>query len=194
VNPFSSAVPIERLEVSAYKVPTDKPESDGTLEWNSTTLVLVEVGAGGMTGVGFRYADRSTATLIADQLKPVVAGRDATAIADCWNAMVGAIRNLGRPGICSMAIAAVDNALWDLKGRLLSLPVVALLGGAARCGAGLWQRRFHFLFDRRVAATVERLGERGNISRPRSCTGAWIATPSACARCSMCSPRTITGA
>ena len=44
--------------------------------------------------------------------------------------MVHAIRNLGRPGIVSMAIAAVDLALWDLKARLLRLPLCKLLGMA----------------------------------------------------------------
>ena len=42
--------------------------------------------------------------------------------------MVAAIRNLGRPGVASMAISAVDAALWDLKARLLDLPLVTLLG------------------------------------------------------------------
>ena len=42
--------------------------------------------------------------------------------------MVRGIRNLGRPGISSIAIAAVDNALWDLKARLLGVPLVTLLG------------------------------------------------------------------
>jgi L-alanine-DL-glutamate epimerase-like enolase superfamily enzyme len=45
-----------------------------------------------------------------------------------WRAMVGAIRNLGRPGISSMAIAAVDCSLWDLKAKLLGLPLAKLLG------------------------------------------------------------------
>jgi L-alanine-DL-glutamate epimerase-like enolase superfamily enzyme len=48
----------------------------------------------------------------------------------CWAAMRHAIRNLGRPGICSMAIAAVDSALWDLKAKLLNIPLVSLLGAA----------------------------------------------------------------
>ena len=47
-----------------------------------------------------------------------------------WSEMRHAIRNLGRPGICSMAIAAVDTALWDLKAKLLNLPLVSLLGMA----------------------------------------------------------------
>ena len=45
-----------------------------------------------------------------------------------WNAMVSRIRNLGRPGIASMAISAVDIALWDLKARLLNIPLVTLFG------------------------------------------------------------------
>jgi L-alanine-DL-glutamate epimerase-like enolase superfamily enzyme len=42
--------------------------------------------------------------------------------------MIHAIRNLGRPGIASMAISAVDTALWDLKAKLVDLPLVTLLG------------------------------------------------------------------
>ena len=123
-----AALPVTGLGVSAYTVPTDAPESDGTLEWNATTLVLVEAEAGGATGLGFSYANRAAGVLIADTLAAVVKGRDALDVGASWQAMVAAIRNLGRPGISSMAIAAVDNALWDLKARLLDLPLVRLLG------------------------------------------------------------------
>jgi L-alanine-DL-glutamate epimerase-like enolase superfamily enzyme len=125
-----TAVIIDHLEVSAYKIPTDAPESDGTFAWNSTTMVVVHITGGGMTGVGYTYADSATATLIRDLLADGVTGRDAFAIPAAWAAMVWAVRNLGRPGVASMAIAAVDAALWDLKGRLLELPVVSLLGCA----------------------------------------------------------------
>jgi len=101
--------------VSAYTIPTDAPESDGTYEWDSTTIVIVNVRAGGKTGLGYTYADIATAKLIDDHLKKIMIGRDAMSIQDCWAAMVRSIRNLGRPGICSMAISAVDTALWDLK-------------------------------------------------------------------------------
>ena len=57
-----------------------------------------------------------------------VAGRDAMDVQGAWAAMTRAIRNDGRPGIASMAISAVDVALWDLKARLLELPLAALLG------------------------------------------------------------------
>lgn len=120
--------PIEEIQVSAYRIPTDEPEADGTYAWTSTTLVLVEASAGGQTGVGYTYADTSTATLIRDMLASKVKGIGALDIPAAWWMMAHAIRNLGRPGVSSMAISAVDVALWDLKGRLLSLSVVDLLG------------------------------------------------------------------
>jgi L-alanine-DL-glutamate epimerase-like enolase superfamily enzyme len=120
--------PIESLSVAGYKIPTEAPESDGTYEWASTTIVIVDVAAGGKTGLGYTYADTATATLIRDHLAPVVLGHDAMSIQDCWDAMVHSIRNLGRAGICSMGISAIDTALWDLKARLLNQPLVDLFG------------------------------------------------------------------
>lgn len=119
---------IARMKVSAFTIPTATPESDGTLEWTATTLVLVEIEGESKTGIGFTYANTATAKLIHDTLVDIVIGQNALAIGDCWSAMVASIRNLGRPGISSMAIAAVDNALWDLKARILDLPLVSLLG------------------------------------------------------------------
>jgi L-alanine-DL-glutamate epimerase-like enolase superfamily enzyme len=121
---------IERLDVSVYVIPTDLPEADGTISWNSTTLVVVQAAAAGVRSLGYTYADGATAALIRDLLAGVVEGRDALDVPGSWAAMVHAIRNLGRSGIASMAIAAVDNALWDLKARLLDLPLVSLLGAA----------------------------------------------------------------
>lgn len=109
-------------------MPTDFPESDGTLEWNSTTLVLVRCFGANTYGLGYSYADSATATLIQDLLAGVVKGQDVMSPAFAWNAMVSRTRNLGRPGIVSMAISAVDIALWDLKARLMNLPLVTLLG------------------------------------------------------------------
>lgn len=119
---------VQRLDVSAYTVPTDSPEADGTLEWNKTTIVIVELRAGDQTGLGYTYADAATAQLIRDLLAHIVEGRDAMDVSGSWQAMVHAVRNLGRPGIASMAIAAVDSALWDLKAKLLELPLAILLG------------------------------------------------------------------
>src|ERR671935_366585 len=121
-------MPIEQIDVSAYRIPTDAPETDGTYAWTSTTLVLVEAAGGGKRGLGYTYADTATAHLVRALLATVVRGRNALDVPGCWAAMVQAIRNLGRPGISSMAISAVDVALWDLKARLLDVSLVTLLG------------------------------------------------------------------
>ena len=123
-----STVCIDDLRVSAFTVPTETPESDGTLEWRETTMVLVEISAGGKTGLGYTYADVATARLIDHLLAPLAKGADALAIGALWQEMGIAVRNLGRSGITAMAIAGVDNALWDLKAKLLGLPVAGLLG------------------------------------------------------------------
>jgi L-alanine-DL-glutamate epimerase-like enolase superfamily enzyme len=122
--------PIASIGVAAYRVPTQTPETDGTFEWDSTTLVLVEIEAGGVTGIGYSYADKATATLIHDRFVQLLVGRDAFETSARWSDMSASVRNLGREGIASMAISAVDNALWDWKARFLDVPLVALLGAA----------------------------------------------------------------
>lgn len=119
---------IDALEVRAYRIPTATPESDGTLEWDATTLVYVEIQAGGSTGIGFTYADIATAKLVDTLLREVIVGSDALQIGARWNDMYGKTRNLGHDGITSMAVSAVDVALWDLKGKLFEVPTYALLG------------------------------------------------------------------
>ena len=118
---------VERLDVSAYEIPTDAPESDGTLEWESTTVVVVEAHAGGETGLGYTYAPAAAGKLVEEKLASEVEGADATAPAEIWEKLGRALRNAGRPGIGSMALAAVDCALWDLKARLLGVALVDVL-------------------------------------------------------------------
>jgi L-alanine-DL-glutamate epimerase-like enolase superfamily enzyme len=130
-HPASTVV--DHIVVSAATVPTDYPEADGTLAWDKTTIVIAEAKSGDVSGIGYTYADLSTAILIESVLKSVVEGRDVMDIAGAWNSMVHSARNLGRPGIASMAISAVDIALWDLKAKLLRLPLIKLLG-AVRTG------------------------------------------------------------
>ena len=118
---------VERLDVSAYEIPTDESESDGTLEWDSTTIVIVEAHAGGQTGLGYTYAPAAAGKLVEEKLAAVVEGADAVAPAEAWEKMGRALRNAGRPGVGSMALAAVDCALWDLKARLLGVALVDAL-------------------------------------------------------------------
>ena len=124
----STPPPVERIEAAAYTIPTDAPESDGTLEWDSTTMVLVHAYGGGRTGMGYTYAGPAAAAVVTDKLAGVVRGRDATAPAASWAALHHAVRNLGRPGLVAEAVSAVDVALWDLHARLLDVPLTVALG------------------------------------------------------------------
>lgn len=128
---------IEDIQVGAYTIPTDSPESDGTLEWDKTTIVIVEAASGDGRGIGYTYADPSAAVLINTVLRDVILGRDAMDIPSSWMAMQRCVRNLGQRGIAAMAISALDIALWDLKARLLHVPLVTLLG-AARTGIPIY--------------------------------------------------------
>jgi len=119
---------IERVTARAYTIPTDAPEADGTFAWKRTTIVIAEVAAGGKTGLGYTYSSEVVRGLIEGPLAEVARGHDAFDIAAVWAAMVGQVRNLGWRGLCANAISAVDVALWDLKARLLDLPLAKLLG------------------------------------------------------------------
>ena len=120
-------VEVDSLAVSAYTIPTDAPESDGTLEWDSTTMVVVEASGGGESGLGYTYGPRAVGVLVDELLAEAVEGSDAGAPAAVWRVLGARLRNAGRPGIGFMALSAVDLALWDLKARLLELPLVEAL-------------------------------------------------------------------
>jgi L-alanine-DL-glutamate epimerase-like enolase superfamily enzyme len=170
---------VDGIEAEARTIGTDGPESDGTLEWRDTTIVIVRVRAGGETGIGYTYADASVAALIESKLAPALDGRDPTATAACWQAMHAALRNAGQAGAGAMGLSAVDVALHDLKARLLGVGVAQLLGRArdavaiyasggfcsweaarlrewcaARAGAG----RIKIKVGRDTAADLERVG------------------------------------
>ena len=124
---------VEALEVAAYEIPTDGPdgrETDGTLAWDSTTMVVVHAHAGGTTGLGWTYAHAAAARVVEDTLAPAVEGEDAATPPAVWRKLAAELRNLGRPGVAFMALSAVDVALWDLKARLLDLPLVDVLPAA----------------------------------------------------------------
>jgi L-alanine-DL-glutamate epimerase-like enolase superfamily enzyme len=120
--------PITDVAAAAYTVPTDAAEADGTLDWHETTLVVAHVEAAGQRGIGYTYSDATNAALIRDKLAKAITGRDAFDIPACLRQMQVHVRNLGRAGLAATAIAAVDAALWDLKAKLLSLPLARLLG------------------------------------------------------------------
>ncbi|MGK4585193.1 enolase C-terminal domain-like protein [Kitasatospora sp. HPMI-4] len=121
---------VEALQVQVLDIPTDTPEADGTLAWDSTTMVLVHARCGDITGLGWTYGAPATARVITGQLRDTVIGRPVFDVPAANEAMCRAVRNAGRPGVVAGAVSAVDIALWDLKARLLDLPLVVLLGAA----------------------------------------------------------------
>ncbi len=122
------ATKVQRLDVSVYRIPTDRPEADGTISWDSTTMVLVEVTAdSGLQGLGYSYASAAAGELVRRMLAPIVVGYPVDGVGGASEAMVAAVRNVGRPGVAATAISAVDIALWDLKAKSVGLPLFRLL-------------------------------------------------------------------
>lgn len=114
--------------ISAYTIPTDAPESDGTAKWDSTTIVIVELTADGISGLGYSYANLAAARICEELIKKVILNCDPFDIPLLHSAMDRQVRNWGRPGLVSSAISAIDTCLWDLKARLLEEPLLCLLG------------------------------------------------------------------
>ena len=128
-HPARGAKPVvEQLTARTFTVPTDAPEADGTLSWDTTTIVVVEARSAGHTGVGYSYAAGAAAALVSELLGEAVVGGDALSPSAAWAAMRRAVRNIGYPGVASSGISAVDVALWDLKARLLGVALSTLLG------------------------------------------------------------------
>jgi L-alanine-DL-glutamate epimerase-like enolase superfamily enzyme len=122
---------VASVDAAAYRIPTSRPEGDGTLTWDATTWVVVHVTTADPAlpcGVGWTYAPAAAAQVVTTLLADSVCGRPAHEVASAWHAMVRAVRNAGRPGLVGMALSAVDTALWDLRARLLGLPLDRLLG------------------------------------------------------------------
>lgn len=158
--PPDERLPIERIQVSAYRIPvSDVPESDGTLSWTATTLVVVDLRAGGLDGFGYTYGDPSVATAIAGKLAGVLEGRDAAAVGACHAAMRGALRNDGREGIAAMAVSAIDVALWDLLARRAGLPLGLVLGQVHETVAVYGSGGFTSLDDDRLVEQAQGLVE-----------------------------------
>ena len=83
---------IGSLEVSAYRVPLEQPETDGTLEWDATSVVAVEVTAGDVHGLGWTYGSVACGSLIHEMLRNDVIGRDSAA--RTWRSSTRAFRQM----------------------------------------------------------------------------------------------------
>ena len=130
-----AGVRIAAAQVGAYTVPTrtdgvERAEADGTVEWDKTSLVVVQLNAGSQTGLGYAYASPAALDVSRDVLAPIVLGSDPFDTTQSFWRMARAVRNLGWPGVCAGAISAVDSAVHDLKARVLGVSLTQLLGGA----------------------------------------------------------------
>jgi L-alanine-DL-glutamate epimerase-like enolase superfamily enzyme len=136
---------VDTVNSAVYVIPTDSRESDGTLSWDSTTLIVVTARAAGAEGLGWTYGSPAVASVVADQLAGIVTGTDVMDLPGTFDRMNRAIRNIGREGIASMAISAVEIALWDIKARAPRGPGCRADRAGAPRRTGLWQRRLHYL-------------------------------------------------
>lgn len=158
---FSRYDGITQLEVQSFKVPTELPESDGTLKWDSTHISIVTAHAQGKAGIGYTYAGDGAAALMRGSLSEAISGMDPMCPQLAYQAMWRRIRNMGRPGLCSMAISAIDCAIWDLKARLLNLPLVTLLGQVRESATVYGSGGFTSYTDRQLAEQLEGWAEQG---------------------------------
>lgn len=154
---------ISGLSVRTFTVPTDCPEADGTMSWEATTAVVVEVRAGEHTGLGWTYTDASAATVVRGLLAPAVVGLDAMDTGRAADALSRALRNAGAPGIGACALSAVDVALWDLRARVAGLALVDLLGRVRERAGVYGSGGFTTYDDERMSAQLRGWVERDGV-------------------------------
>ena len=136
---------IERIEIGHWRIPLPEVLSDSTHgEMAEFELITAEVtDADGARGTGWTYTvghgGAAIRALLEHDLVPLAVGMDADRIEQVWHKLFWGVHWVGRGGIASFAIAAIDMALHDLMGRRANLPLWRLLGGhapAVRCYAG----------------------------------------------------------
>lgn len=159
-NPFY-VESISNSTVRVYTVPTDAPEADGTIAWDSTTMVLVELVVGDVRGVGYTYADAATAKVAQHLLDTIVVSADPFQHPALWLQMQRSVRNLGNRGIAAMAISAIDVALWDLCAKLMHVPLIQLLGAARESIAAYGSGGFTCYKDRQLQSQLGGWAENG---------------------------------
>jgi L-alanine-DL-glutamate epimerase-like enolase superfamily enzyme len=127
---------IERIDTSYYRLPLEPMGDAGHGAIDSEELITVALRAEGLAGHGYTYTigrgGRAIQALIDHDLAPLLLGRDAGDIQGLWKLMWQRLLYVGRGGVASFAIAALDVALWDLRGLRERKPLYALLGAEAR--------------------------------------------------------------
>jgi len=131
-------VRIESVAAIPLVATLDQPQRTGVATYSTLGIALVEVRSdSGLVGYGeclARYSPRIWAAIVDDLLAPLVVGADPFDTERLWMRMFRDLRSFSghSRGMLVEAIAGVDTALWDLKGKAMGVPVHALLGGATR--------------------------------------------------------------
>ena len=122
---------IEGISTAYYRLPLEPMGDAGHGAIDSEEIVTVKMRAGGLEGHGYAYTigrgARAVRALIDHDLAPLLLGRDASAIQALWDLMWQRLLYVGRGGLASFAIAALDIALWDLRGLRENKPLYRLL-------------------------------------------------------------------
>lgn len=106
------------------------PNRNWSEPWDRAACVVTA--DDGTWGVGFAPMSGPVLSIINDHFAPLLEGQSAMSIEKNWDLMRRTSSPYGAYGLTSYAISALDNALWDLKGKLLGLPVYELLGGPVK--------------------------------------------------------------
>jgi len=125
---------IVNVSTNAYRLPPSVPWEDATNKVDGLEFIVVEITTDtGLTGTGLSYTVDIGGTviksLIEDYLQHLVIGMNPLNYEEIWNKMQRQSRRLGL-GVNSMAMAAIDIAVWDLMGKYYGQPLYRLLGGA----------------------------------------------------------------
>jgi L-alanine-DL-glutamate epimerase-like enolase superfamily enzyme len=127
---------IERIETDYYRLPLEAVGDAGHGLLDTEELITLKLYAGGLVGHGYSYTigkgGRAVKALIDHDIAPAVLGRDATDIDGIWRLLWQRLLFVGRGGLAAFAVAALDIALWDLRGLAEAKPLYALLGATAR--------------------------------------------------------------
>ena len=125
---------ITSVAVHACRLPPASPWEDATNKVQGLEFIFTEMMTDtGLSGIGLSYTvdvgGTAIATLIEDYLAPLVIGLDPLDYERIWSRLHRQSRRLGL-GVNSMAIAALDIAIWDIIGKHHGQPLHKLLGGA----------------------------------------------------------------
>ncbi len=133
---MSAAGPsIERIEILQVDLPPKVVRTDAIQAFVKQETPIVRITcADGAQGVGYTYTigtgGSSVVALLRDHLAPKLVGRDATEIERLWKDLFFHTHATAVGAITSLALAAIDTALWDLKCRRAGLPLWKMAGGA----------------------------------------------------------------